>query len=168
MCATLIRFPSFHTHLSAPTTPHAAALSPAALKLWLDTNKARLHCSFKSRVKNRSTKQYVNHSHAEGRTCHLHSWLFVNLLNRKLWQSFANWRTYGVMCTHHHHSAACCSSCLCHTRLSLEWSGMTNHQNNNTLLEHSGWAEEWGLEGAKFTINHTLLHFIANNKLNKY
>lgn len=41
MCATLIRFPSLRTHLSAQTTPHAEALSPPALKLRLDTDEAR-------------------------------------------------------------------------------------------------------------------------------
>lgn len=48
MCATLIRSPSLHTHLSVPTTPQAAALSPSPVKLWLDTNDASLHCSFKN------------------------------------------------------------------------------------------------------------------------
>lgn len=31
------------------------------------------------------------------------------------------------------HGAVCCLSCLCHTRLSPEWSGMTDHQQHHIV-----------------------------------
>lgn len=150
MCATLIRFPSLHTPFNADYSQSWSAISLCG-NAKLDRKRyltSRLHCRFEITVKTKQRNRIDTiHTFRYARANCTVEW-FSNV-SRGNDDSLLQIEALCNVLQCSEHGAACCLSCLCHTRLSTEWSGMTNHQNNTTLLEHNGWAQELGLEGGK-------------------